>query len=221
MASRETDPASLLYVNDLPLTVGKLIRGTVMTIQRSYLAPLALAAAALTAVAGCGGATTGAGLAPASPAPQTPGTGQAVPSDQDRIWMKKIHQGNMAETGAGGMAERKGTAAAVKELGAMLIKDHTALDTKVTQAATRLGVELPTSPSAEQQKARKTLEDSSREDFDQAFLSAMRKEHRTAIAETQTEIKRGRSPEVKALAESALPALQRHLDEIKKAMGGN
>lgn len=194
-----------------------------MPIARPYLVLVLVAVA----VAGCGGrGTTSAGLqptptTPAPPATQSGTVSPAPPSDQDRIWMKTIHQGNMTEVQAGRLAERKGTAAAVKELGAMLLKEHTQFDTELVAAARRLGVELPGAVDAEQKEAVNALEDASREDFDQLLLSTLRKEHVAAIEATRTEIERGASPEVKALAQKTLPALERHLEEIKAALGGD
>jgi putative membrane protein len=178
-----------------------------MTIQRSYLTPLAFAVAVLTA--GCGEATTGARMATASP--QASVAAQVPPSDQDRIWMKKIHRDYLAEARAGGLAERKGATAAVKELGAKLVSAHTELDAELTQAAARLGVELPSELSGQQKKAGKALEKASGEDFDRAFLAMIRKQHATAIGETRAELKKGSSPEVKAMAKSALQVLRHHL----------
>ncbi len=185
-----------------------------MTIQRSHLVPLALAVAVLTA--GCGEATTGAGTA-ASASPQAQAD-QVALSDQDRIWMKRIHQGYLAETRAGGLAERKGASAAVKELGTKLVSAHTDLDAELTQAAARLGVELPSALSGAQEKAGKALEGASREEFDRAFVTAIRKQHATALKETRTELKKGSSPEVKAMATSALAVLRHHLLLTKTAL---
>jgi predicted outer membrane protein len=188
-----------------------------MTIQRSYLLPLALALAVATATAGCGQATTGAGMAPAA-SPQGTAAGQVAPSDQDRIWMKKIHRDYLAEKLAGELAERKGAAAAVRELGAKLVTAHTELDAELIQTAARLGVELPAAPSGEQEKAGKALEEAAGKDFDRAFLTAMRKRHATTMGQTRMEIKKGSSPEVKAMAKSALQVMRHHSLLTKKAL---
>ncbi|MEU4575707.1 MULTISPECIES: DUF4142 domain-containing protein [Nonomuraea] len=186
------------------------------------LALLVAAGAAAAAVSGCADARTSAGLQ--SPAPSPTATGTASPgalSDQDRIWMKKIHQGNLAEIQAGELAADKATGAKVKEVGELLVKDHTALDEQLTAAAGKLGVKLPSSATSTQKKVIQALESAAKADFDEEFLAAMRAEHRKAVAETQVELKKGSSPEVKAMAEDALPKLQHHLDMIKEAGAGN
>ncbi|MFG1946816.1 DUF4142 domain-containing protein [Nonomuraea sp. NPDC048826] len=191
-----------------------------MPVSRPYLA---LLLAAATAVTGCnGGTSTSAGLAsPASPTATSPGTGEATPapSDQDRIWLREIHQGNLAEIQAGDLAEGKGTAPEVKQFGAMLVKDHTKLDQEVVRTAEQLDVKLPKAASSAQKEVLAELREASRADFDEEFVTAMRKAHEKAVAATKTEIEQGTSPQVKQLAEQALPALERHLDELEKIPG--
>ncbi|MDA0636156.1 DUF4142 domain-containing protein [Nonomuraea sp. MCN248] len=190
--------------------------------RRSHLALLLAAAIVVTGCNG-GGGSTSAGLA--SPAPSTaasPGTGTAAPvqpSEQDRMWLREIHQGNMAETQAGQLAESKGDAEEVKAIGAMLVKDHTQFDVEVVRTAEQLGVKLPTSTSGEQKEIMTALRDASRAEFDEEFVTAMRVAHVQAIAATKKEIQNGTSPQVKQLAQKALPALEQHLAEIEKIPG--
>ncbi|MCK2219119.1 DUF4142 domain-containing protein [Actinomadura sp. ATCC 31491] len=168
-----------------------------------------LAAAAL---AGCGTAPTNT----AAVAPHT----DAQPSEQDKTWLRTIHEGNMAEIQVGRLAEGKGSAKEVKSIGKMLIDDHTALDQKVTQAATQLGVDLPTSPSADQRALSDKLRETTGADFDQDFLAGMTKSHNAAIKATKKQISDGSSQAVVALAKEAQPKLEEHLAALKKAHGG-
>lgn len=197
-----------------------------MPIPRPYLV---LLVAATTALTGCNGGTNtsagSAGLAsPASPTATAESpmdtASPAKPSKQDRNWLKKIHQGNLAEIQAGQLAKEKGSAEAVREFGALLVKDHDELDKQVVKTAKQLGVKLPKNSSGEQKRTLAALRDASRSDFDQEFLIAMRDAHEKAVAQTKTEIEKGSSPQVKQLAEQALPQLERHLEEIGKIPGG-
>ncbi|WP_171074729.1 DUF4142 domain-containing protein [Nonomuraea basaltis] len=176
--------------------------------MRTHLT-IMLAAAAL---AGCG---TTAQTNTAALAPKT----DEGPSEQDRAWMSTIHGGNLAEIQAGRLAEGKGTTKRIKSIGKMLVEDHTKLDVKVTQAASQLGVQLPTSPSPEQQAELTRMRDATGKDFDADFLAAMTKEHTAAMAATRTELSEGSSNAVKALAKTAVPALQQHLTALRKAHG--
>ncbi|GAA1639650.1 hypothetical protein GCM10009733_041000 [Nonomuraea maheshkhaliensis] len=171
---------------------------------------LSLAVAALATLPGCAGDTAQNYAAVATPT-------AAPPSEQDKAWLGAIHQGNLAEVQAGGLARNKGTTKQVKSIGRMLIEDHNQLDRKVTQAATRLGVRLPSSPDAGQHKELNRLEEAMGEDFDQDFLSGMVKAHKQALAATQKEITKGSSPAVVALAKTAAPSLRQHLSALRKA----
>ncbi|MEV0628883.1 DUF4142 domain-containing protein [Nonomuraea wenchangensis] len=177
--------------------------------MRTRRLTLLLAAAALV---GCGTAPTNtAGVAPQTSAP---------PSELDKTWLRTIHQGNMAEIQAGHLAEAKGTAKQVKSIGKMLVDDHTALDEKVTQLAGRLGVDLPSSPTAAQKELSNKLRSDTGSDFDQDFVAGMTKAHVAAIRITGQEIDKGTSPEVVALAKEADPQLKKHLAALRKAHGG-
>ncbi|WP_052422762.1 DUF4142 domain-containing protein [Nonomuraea candida] len=174
---------------------------------------LSLTVVALAALPGCAG-----DVAPqeAAVAVQT----DTQPSEQDKAWMRTIHQGNLAEVQAGRLAQGKGTTKRIKSIGEMLVKDHTRLDVKVTQAATQLGVELPTSPSAHQRAEVARLRSSTGQDFDQDFLSGMVKAHTEALAATKVEVSHGSSQTVKALAKTAQQSLQEHLGVLRQAQGG-
>ncbi|SEG97166.1 putative membrane protein [Nonomuraea solani] len=174
--------------------------------------PLSLAAVALAVLPGCGADV------PQDAAALAPKT-DAQPSEQDKTWMRAIHQGNLAEVQAGRLAKHKGVGQQVEAVGEMLVKDHTKLDAALTQAATRLGVQLPTSPSAGQRQDLLRMEDATGEDFDQDFLSSMIKAHKAALAATKTEISKGSSPAVVALAKTAAPSLQEHLSALRRAQG--
>ncbi|MEV4013301.1 DUF4142 domain-containing protein [Nonomuraea angiospora] len=173
---------------------------------------LLLAAVALAALGGCADVPTDtAGL--------TPRTG-TQPSEQDKAWMRATHEGNLAEVQAGQLAVGKGRSARIKTIGKMLVVDHTKLDTKVTNAATRLGIPLPMSPSADQRAMLAALQDSPAEEFDQDFTAAMINAHQEALAATKVEISHGTSPTVVALARTAEPSLVAHLTALRQSGGG-
>ncbi|NJP88376.1 DUF4142 domain-containing protein [Nonomuraea sp. FMUSA5-5] len=182
--------------------------------MRTTSLTLPLSVAALAAVlAGC--------AADVAPNPEAAAVRtDTQPSEQDREWMKTIHQGNLSEVQAGRLAMGKGTTKQVKSVGKMLVEDHTKLGTKVTQAAAQLGIELPTSPSKAQRAEVARLQEVTGQDFDQDFLSGMIKAHKEALAATKTEVSKGANPTVKALAGTAQQSLQQHLNALKKAQAG-
>ncbi|MEV0235511.1 DUF4142 domain-containing protein [Nonomuraea sp. NPDC050786] len=182
---------------------------------------LLLAAVAVAALGGCSGAPTDtAGLAPHTDSSPSPSPSPSQPSEQDRAWMRGIHEGNLAEMQLGQLGAGKGGTKQIRAIGKLIVKDHTEFDTKVTKAATQLGIKLPESPTADQRADVVRLREATRKGFDQEFLAIMTNAHTQAIAATQTEIARGSSPAVVALARTALPTLEKHLAVLRQAEGG-
>ncbi|MFI9837811.1 DUF4142 domain-containing protein [Nonomuraea sp. NPDC051941] len=173
---------------------------------------LLLAAVALAALGGCADVPTDtAGLVSRT---------DTQPSEQDKAWMRGIHEANLAEVQAGQLGVGKGSTARIKAIGKMLVVDHTKLDTQVTNAATRLRIPLPMSPSADQRAMLAELQDSPRDEFDQDFTAAMINAHQQTLAATKVEISHGTSPTVVALARTAEPALVAHLTALRQSGGG-
>jgi putative membrane protein len=166
-------------------------------------------AVALSGTAACagGGATRSAG------------NGSPSVSGRDRSWLAVVHQANLAEVEAGELAEKKGTAAAVRAAGAMLVTDHTASDAEVTRVAKSLGITLPGSVTPEDAAAAKRLGHEAGAQFDDDFVATMTTGHRKAITATRAEIAQGADPQVKALARTTLPVLRKHLTTLQKAAG--
>ena len=139
----------------------------------------------------------------------------AAQSDQDIAWMQVAHQSNLTEIAAGQAAQRSATSPEVKQLGAMFVEDHTALDAQLTQAAQQLGVQLPSAPSPEQQQQLAAVEQQTGQAFDAAWISSQIAGHLTTIAATQRELQAGSDPTVLDLARAATPVVQRHLTELQ------
>ncbi|GGO16440.1 DUF4142 domain-containing protein [Micromonospora parathelypteridis] len=149
------------------------------------------------------------GVAPAAAAQAA-----AQPSTQDTQYLQAIHQVNLFEITAGDLAQQKGQDQGVKDLGAMLKTDHTQLDQTVQQTASQLGVELPNEPSADQQAVIDKLNNASGAEFDRLWVTSELAGHVQAIQATQTEISQGSEQSVVQLAQTALPTLQAHYDEL-------
>ncbi|MFG1837813.1 DUF4142 domain-containing protein [Micromonospora sp. NPDC049175] len=149
------------------------------------------------------------GVAPAAAAQAA-----AQPSTQDTQYLQAVHQVNLFEITAGDLAQQKGQDQGVKDLGAMLKTDHTQLDQTVQQTASQLGVELPNEPSADQQAVIAKLNNASGAEFDRLWVTSELAGHVQSIQATQTEISQGSEQSVVQLAQTALPTLQAHYDEL-------
>ncbi|WP_315094119.1 DUF4142 domain-containing protein [uncultured Cellulomonas sp.] len=154
---------------------------------------------------------TGIALLAAAPA------AQAAPSAQDQAWMASAHQGNLAEIAAGQAAVAQASTDTVRQLGQMLITDHTTLDASLTAAATQLGVTLPTTPTPQQQADLSAVTATSGAAFDSAWIALQIAAHRATLAAGETELASGSEQQVKDLAAAAAPVVQHHLDEALAA----
>jgi putative membrane protein len=146
----------------------------------------------------------------------TVGTGPAAAATnaQDEAWLVAAHQGNLAEIAAGTTAVEQATSTNVRELGQMLVDDHTRLDADLTQVAGQLGITLPSAPTQEQQTNLAALEAIDGESFDKAWVEAQIRDHRTTLEAGERESTQGSDPSVTALAQAAEPVVQHHLDEL-------
>lgn len=138
-------------------------------------------------------------------------------SSQDRTWLVGTHQDNLAEIKSGDLAAKSGHSEAVRNAGRMLAEDHAKLDAKLKPLAKKLGVKLPERPNAEQRDEMKTFESLSGMKFDETWTNDEANGHVKAIEQAESEIQNGSDPQVKQLAESALPVLKKHLDTLHAA----
>ncbi|MFI7643334.1 DUF4142 domain-containing protein [Nonomuraea sp. NPDC049400] len=141
-------------------------------------------------------------------------------NDQDRTFLRKAHQSNLAEIQAGQAAQDRGASETVRDLGAKLVSDHTKLDRDVQRVAEQAELELPKRPSAEQRRELEQVTARSGKAFDRAWLAAQIAGHRQSLANGAEELWDGSSSEVKKLASDAKPIIQMHLDRLLQASGG-
>ncbi len=137
-------------------------------------------------------------------------------SNPDESFFKDAAQAGMAEVAAGQTAEEKGTSQAVKDFGAMMVKDHTAANAKLKKIAVNKGVELPDSPSMMQKAMNKKTDLHSGDAFDKDYIQGQIKAHKDTIELLQKEIDSGKDPDGKAFATETLPKVKAHLDKITK-----
>ena len=132
----------------------------------------------------------------------------AAVNQQDRTWLTAAHQANLAEIAAGHSAQQHATSATVRQIGQMLITDHTRMDNQLTAAATQLDVSLPDSPTNVQQQQLAAVESHQGDAYDSAWITSQITGHRATLAATQKEIADGSDPQVLNLARSATPVVE-------------
>jgi len=134
----------------------------------------------------------------------------------DKSFFKHAAEGGLAEVEAGNLAESKGTSQAVKDFGAMMVKDHSAANDKLKSIAAADNVSLPSKPSARQMAAKTKLEALSGESFDKAYIKNQIAAHVQTVALFKNEAASGANSQAKAFASETLPTLRAHLKKIRE-----
>jgi putative membrane protein len=156
-----------------------------------------------------------------SPSPTPTPTPTPTPgvSAQDKSFLVDAHQGNLTEIAAGKLAMEKGNATDVRSMGDRMVTDHTKLDSALKTAATKLNVPLPAGPSPTQKTQYDRLAAMTGPAFDRAWVNAMIKDHRMALASGEKQLREGNSPEAKQVAASSAPVIKTHLSLLLQARG--
>lgn len=122
----------------------------------------------------------------------------------------------MTEIEAGKLAEKMGSTAAVKELGTMMVKDHTAAANKLKAIAKKENMELPAKLEPKQQAMIDALKKESGPAFDKLYVDDMVKGHTKAVALFKMESKDGQNADLKAFATETLPIIEGHLKHAQE-----
>jgi putative membrane protein len=129
-------------------------------------------------------------------------------------FIKAAIEGDIAEIDVGKLAQEKGQSEAVKQYGAMLVKDHGAHKAKAEEVASQLGVTPPTGSSFGEKATYAKLKLLSGNSFDRSFAKSMVKDHQEDIKEFQKEA--SKNDAAGQLAKETLPTLRHHLEVAQK-----
>jgi putative membrane protein len=130
----------------------------------------------------------------------------------------------VAEVEAGKLALEKGTSADVKAFAEMMVKDHTAANTKLKSIADTKKLEVSDNAMLMDKAKAMILELRSAKSFDQAYANNQVKAHEQTIELFKKEAAEGKDADLKAFATATLPKLEEHLTHAKalaKAHGGD
>ncbi|MBF6415065.1 DUF4142 domain-containing protein [Nocardia cyriacigeorgica] len=141
-------------------------------------------------------------------------------SPQDHAYLIASHQGNLAEilSGTRAAVSPQGVCAEVRQLGPMLVIDHTQLDAMGLAVGLRNGVVPPLTPNPDQTQRLLSTGMKTGRDFDRAWLQMQIDFHTATLALGQQQLAFGSSEEVKMLARQAQPRVEHHLALAREAM---
>ena len=140
---------------------------------------------------------------------------QTKQADKDsQKFIKNAIEGDIAEVDVGKLAQEKGQSEAVKQYGAMLVKDHGEHKAEAEQVAKELGVDPPTGSSLGAKTTYAKLKLLSGDSFDKSFAKSMVKDHQDDIKEYKKES--SKNDAAGKLAKETLPTLQHHLQAAQQ-----
>lgn len=140
----------------------------------------------------------------------------------DMRFAREAAIGGLAEVELGKLATQKASSDKVKQFGQKMVDDHSKANDELKSIAGKNGMTLPTALDGKHKSMIDKMSALSGDQFDQAYVKAMVKDHDKDVSEFQDESNNGNNPDLKNWAAKALPTLQEHdrmIREIKSGMG--
>lgn len=142
-------------------------------------------------------------------------TGSGAVTEEEKDFMNKAAQSNMAEIQAAQMALQKTQNPQIKQFAQKMIDDHTKAGNELKDLAAKNNVTLPTDVNADQKEMMNDLSKLSGKDFDSKYMDGQVDAHQKAVDLFQDEVDKGREADTKAFATKTLPTLKQHLEMAK------
>lgn len=130
----------------------------------------------------------------------------------DAAFLMKAAEINLEEIKLGQLAQQKGTMPHVKELGKMMVDEHTKAMKELTALAKTKMITIPMEPAATAMDAYNNMKAKPGKEFDKAYSDMMVMGHKDAIALFEKNSTDAKDADVKGWALKMLPALRTHLD---------
>jgi putative membrane protein len=134
----------------------------------------------------------------------------------DSSFYKHLAEANLAEVNDATLAQQSATDPQLKDFAAMMIKDHTEANNKLSALAGTKDIKLPSSASVTEMAAHEKLKLESGQTFDKSYIRGQISGHRSALRLLRKEIASGKDEDAKEFAKSVLPTVQGHLKAIDK-----
>jgi putative membrane protein len=133
----------------------------------------------------------------------------------DKSFYDKAAEGGIAEVNDATLAAQSATDPKLKDFAAMMIKDHSAANNKLSALAATKNLTLPTSASVLEMASHAKLKILSGDAFDKSYIKGQIAAHRDTLKLLRKELATGEDADAKAFAKSILPTVQGHLKAIR------
>jgi putative membrane protein len=121
------------------------------------------------------------------------------------------------EIALGRLAQQRGTSQHVKDLGNMMVQDHTKTLSEIQTLAQSQSITIPSTLENSSVDGYDKLSDKTGNDFDKSYTDLMVKHHKDAIDKFEKAAENTENSEVAAWARQKLPGLRTHLQHAETA----
>jgi putative membrane protein len=136
------------------------------------------------------------------------------PADSKEFAMKAA-EGGMLEVKLAQLAQQKATSQDIKDLARKLEQDHSQANDQLKTVAKQKNIDLPNDLKGECEETYQAFQKLDGQDFDNAYLICMVKDHLKDIAMFQKEARSGTDQDIKQWASQTLPHLREHAGQIR------
>lgn len=136
-------------------------------------------------------------------------------SEEDHEFIRKAADDELIDLELSKLALRKSTNPAVKKFGQTMINDHGKTLEQLKAIASRKGLTLPGSPEGDVKATIARLAKLSGNQFDNAYMAEMLKNHKKDIEEFREISSASRDNDIKSFAHQTLPTLKNHLKQAE------
>ena len=130
----------------------------------------------------------------------------------DAKFLVKAAEINLEEIQLGKLAQTRGTALHVSELGKMMVTEHTKAMADLQILAAKKQITIPTTITDNGMESNKRLMDTKASNFDKEYADMMVSGHKDAISKFESASTDAKDADIRNWASSMLPALRKHLD---------
>jgi putative membrane protein len=143
----------------------------------------------------------------------TPRSSTVTASDQQ--FLKKAADDNLVEVEMARLALQKASSQQVKSFAQTMVKDNGKAREQLEKIGSIKRVDLPTGLSAKNKATKDRLAKFSGEQFDNAYMAEMLKDHKEDVATFSRERNSAQDMDIKEFADKSLPTLESHLKQAE------
>ena len=133
----------------------------------------------------------------------------------DQQFLRKAAADDLAEVEMAKLALHKASSQQVKGFAQTMVNDHGKAKVQLEKMAGRKDVDVPKDLSAQSQATKDRLAKFSGEQFDNAYMAEMLKDHKEDLATFRRALNSVQDTEIREFADKSLPLLESHLKQAE------